>query len=384
MRTFLQNHGRPALIFGVEVRGDQLVTFQGPAGSRLKERTIACPDAATAERRGATLVRQRLAEGYSPAGQARPTSFDRAPELEAVLARTPDDEPTRLVYADWLLSRGELLGDLILTELQWERTGEQRLLGRLGRLRRQCAGNVADRHDLRLIWRGGTVHRLIVRRPSTVLPDLAHILSLPALATLGVVEIQSAHSSTTLSPQPLIDHLAELAPAVVRKVDLRHLGPSISPPSVVARLGPLTALPRFRAVGLDLNHGHQVGLPYPRIAELSLVVRSLGFVDRLIAQRWPRLERLVLRHEAGYRRLGQRVLRALPDLDAPALRTIELQRFDLPHEGIATFLRSPLGRRIKTLDLTLSNVDQRLLRRLATRSAHVRRVVRRTKRSSRA
>jgi len=364
-------------MFCIEVQGEHLVTRQGRAGGRLRERAVACRDPDAARRRCASVVRQRLAEGWERASaEPRPTA--RAPELEAVLARDPGDDEARLVYADWLLSRSDPLGDLILTEREWERTSQERLLGRMGRLRRACTGDLSDRRDVKLVWRGGTVHRLVVREPASVAPDLATMLARPALRTLGVITIAPPVHGPPTTPQGIVEALARCAPPTVHSVEIQHLQGAVSPPRLLARLDPLVALPAFEGVGLDLCRGHRVHLPRERVVRFRLVVRDHSFVARLKAQRWPRLEHLVLTSCNGdVARTGTALLEALPGLSAPQLRSIELRRLGLPHAALEALLRSPLGQRLERLDLSTCSVDLRRLRKLAARDPHVRKVVRR-------
>lgn len=381
MPRFRRDDGRTSWVFCIEVDGERLITRQGRVGQPLRERTIACADPTTAQRRCAVLVRERLAEGFTPEASARQRADElrASPKLEAALGRAPADPETRLVYADWLLSHGDPLGDLVLTELEWERTGEPRLLGRLGRLRRQCAGDLADRRDLKLHWWSGTVHKLTVRHVPTVLPQLASILGRSALRTVGVFEICT--DPRTQGPlRAIIEALGRLAPPSVHTVQLRHRVPTSAPPlarpRTLARLRPLTALPAFDSVWLTVPAGHLVALPMDRLRQFGLSVVASEFVPRLQARTWPALERLVLEGQFADPVLTRELLHGLPRLDAPHLKRLVLRRFTVPHRALAALLRSPLGRQLDELDLTVSTVDRGRLRRLATRNPHVRSIVR--------
>jgi len=368
------------MVFSIEVHGERLVTRQGRDDGALRERAIACRDADAARRRCATVVRQRLAEGWQPVGsrRRRRREVQRAPALEAALARDPHDEAARHVYADWLLSRGDPLGELILAEREWERTQEPRLLGRVGRLRHACTANLADRRDIKLVWHSGTVHRLVVRNPGSVIRDLASILDRTALRTVGVVEIHTPVMGPSSTPQRVVDLLGAHGPPGLHTVDLVHLRRPASPPRLLVQLEPLTALPAFEEVGLDLAAGHRVHLPRERLRRFRLVIRHPSFVDRLGAQSWPRLEHLVLRG-TGEHRVETDLLATLGRLRAPALRTLELRRLTLPHRALCRLLDSRVGRRLTAIDVSGSTVDLPALRRLASRDPRVRRVLRRNR-----
>ncbi|MEM6926542.1 MAG: hypothetical protein AAF602_06425 [Myxococcota bacterium] len=318
----------------------------------------------------------RTRSGRGRRAPRRPSARART-ELERTLARNPGDEAARRVYVDWLLAHGDPLGDLILTEQEWERTGETRLLPRLERLRRRCAGDLDEIPELTAVWRSGLVQRLIVRDPETAAPALASVLARPVLQALGEVEIQTPTLGPPSLPQGVIEVLARRAPASVHTVQLRHLRSPVAPPRLLARLAPLTELPSFEGVGLDLSPGHQVHLPRARLVRFRLVVRDPSFVSRLEARSWPQLQRLELIAWADHQGLGESILRALPRLRAPRLEVVVLRRFTLPHPELEALLRSRLGRRLRALDLTEATVDLRRLRRLATREPYVRRVVRR-------
>jgi uncharacterized protein (TIGR02996 family) len=154
----------------------------------------------------------------------------RNADLEAAIVADPEDEGPYLVYADWLQSRGDPRGELIIVQhaletargVAWAqlRIRERELLSRY---RDALLGPAALHHDTRHFdWRRGFVDRMSA---GFVLDEGEQLVSHPSLALVRAVSNVEFRRLREVS-LPLLEELAvtdESSRAVLAHTRLRHL-----------------------------------------------------------------------------------------------------------------------------------------------------------------
>lgn len=112
--------GTSAKFWEAEHRGKVLDVRWGRLGTKGQAKRHACASATEAKQLHDRLVAQKRAKGYrdpngkAPVAAAAPAARD--PELEAAIRADRDDPGPYEVYADWLQSQGNPLGELIMLQ----------------------------------------------------------------------------------------------------------------------------------------------------------------------------------------------------------------------------------------------------------------------------
>jgi uncharacterized protein (TIGR02996 family) len=154
----------------------------------------------------------------------------RNADLEAAIAADPEDEGPYLVYADWLQSRGDPRGELIVVQHALETARGQawarlRIRERelLAKYRDALLGPAALHHDARHFdWRRGFVDRMSA---GFVLDEGEQLVAHPSLALVRAVSNVELRRLREVS-LPLLEELAvshESSRAVLAHTRLRHL-----------------------------------------------------------------------------------------------------------------------------------------------------------------
>src|SRR5438045_2635381 len=90
----------------------------------------------------------------------------RNPELEALIAKSPDDPSNYLVYADWLIQQSDPLGELISVETKAETKPSSELRDRAKALHDQhdatWLGELAGHDGFAATWRRGYLHDVTI------------------------------------------------------------------------------------------------------------------------------------------------------------------------------------------------------------------------------
>jgi uncharacterized protein (TIGR02996 family) len=350
-------------------------------------------------------------------------------EWRARIVADPHDEDLRMVYADWLLERGDPMGELIhvqcrlhaLPEDQRAGSARAKLLSRetellttvVVRERRWRSLHGWLTHELQALG----ANRFTIRRGfvASLHIDAArlieHAAALFALAPITEVSISDARST----------HVVELAasPAVSRVTDLEIAS---SPSSSAVNDRAFTALARsphlaklrrlvLRGGRLSRLPGLSGSHPLPSLRELSITEQPLRSVQALTE--WPGLrdlERLSMRSceldddaivelvaapmdhlvelDLSDNRLGVRSARALaaaPRL--PKLARLSVESCRLRPQGIEEIVRSAALPSLRELELGEKQVPeatrQKLLRLLARPRSETMRVAARRTRGAR-
>lgn len=310
------------------------------------------------------------ATGVSSAAvaSASASSADDDALLAAIVA-APDDDAPRLVYADWLLERGDARGELIALQCGAEATPDvrARVDAMLGASWTAFAGDAAPYTDKRAFERGfptwvamtvaafakhgerifsrAPIEQLRVANPRFTAKDLAKLGATPALARVRTLTL--AQSSPVVARRPLAALADSPNLGALRRLELMSCG--FSADDWEAFLGRLRA-PSLEDVTMLYNH-------------------SSAAIYRALAQN-PTLTRLRRVHEYCARVLDEgSVDDALAELavSRPSLERLELsQHAHVGDAAIAPFFEGDDGARLRVLALTGCPVGDALAERIAS------------------
>jgi len=242
--------------------------------------------------------------------------------LDAALLDDPDDRGTLLVYADWLLARGDPRGELISLH---DALRDERDPLRVKALR-DAEAALRQRHRDRLLppalgqhpghrlrWASGFIRALELDLPGQ-LGDaelLRQVLEHPSLRYLTELQLSLGH----MPSEPVLGTLVQVAPPALRTLRLGREG--LGRPASI-RLGELDPLVRLDC--LVLHEGTRWERPtHPQLRRLELVQAPMVLWD-------------------GERRASEPepVLQILEDLDParlPALRALRVSGLDGRRQG---------------------------------------------------
>lgn len=295
--------------------------------------------------------------------------------LERDLERRADDEALWVVYGDWLLSQGDLRGELVARHrntgtLEGRAAFDVFVGDHVEEIFRECAEHVragGQTPELSVEWRRGFVHGATLRADNPERPvDLgeltAKLLPLPVCRFLRRLSVGVRHGATSwgeirndyasviaaLAATPLRDRLRELELGLqteLRDGDLDSEG--LLPWGDLSQLW--TLLPQLERLLLRGEGGEVGGLELPALRRLAVecwysASIPLGAIERAP---WPRLERLSLWDPAA----GvdpARLLRALARRPLTHLGLLRRPRVD---DVLAALLASPLLPRLRVVDL---------------------------------
>jgi len=304
--------------------------------------------------------------------------MNRNPDMEAQLAKSPDDLALYQVYADWLSDRGDPRGELIALSLAAERDpADGEIKARLALLhekhdREWLPGLEPRPEGMSLAWRRGFVDEVMLGDDEAAEVDLAELYRQLRTATRD---------------NPL---------ARIRKLTLGAFGNDDGEPTwddVTDEIASLGSPPTLRELRYDrggywdISWTYLNNLPklYPQLAALETLYIELGHMElgtivlpalrdfevytggfsaanmtSIMHATWPALERLVLRfgdsEDYGATcELGD--VEPLLATSMPKLRDLGLANAGFANELVPVVAASPLVRQLRTLDLSMGVLD---------------------------
>ncbi len=319
-----------------------------------------------------------------------PTDDESNPELEAAIRASPDQVKPYLVYADWLQSRGNPRGELIVVQHQRQTADTPELASRERDLLAKLAvmpGGGADR-EIEVTWRLGFMRSLRVARDSwdsevDVGATLQQLLSQPSARHLEAITVGLCDEPGDGSLQAAIDVLRELAPTSVRELFLGDFEyPDLSDISNV-QVGSLeglgAALPQLERLRLRGGSAELGTLNFPKLREFVFETGGLSAasIESVCHASWPLLERLDLWFgDENYGAEGDvdAIAPLLEGRGTPALTHLGLVNSGFIGDHLDVLARSAVLPRLRSLDLSLGTLDDtaaQTLRRLAERFRHL-------------
>lgn len=349
----------------IERDGASLVIGTGTAGDAGTEKIRRYKTPGHAEIQYDVMIREKVEAGYqldtrapAPVAIADDEAAPRLTELEAAISDDPYSPDSYGVYGDLLHRRGDPRGELVALQLAEDRKpGDAKLVAAIGRaidthraallgaLVRH-AGKLREFTDGPFVWRFGFIHIAQLDRAETGEPIPAILDELLRHPSGRFVAELSVRDDAEPEVAALFDLLARRAPGSLRALEVASVAD-------FGDLGPfLRAHPRLRRLALRGRIGG------PELAPMRATLSSLA------SAALPSLEELELRlinRDARIAHLRPLLTRA----DLPALSRLRLRSADFPSDILAELLDSPLAPQLTLLDLSLSELGDRGVRRLA-------------------
>lgn len=307
----------------VELNGATFTTRAGLVGTKGEAREFSYPTPDKAKAACDALVKSKLGLGYqlveAPSAENGAGLWHASnPELEAAILRDRDDKSAWGVYADWLVSQGDLRGELIARAKNkkahaafLEENEDALFFDVLPHLqgmaaRRSAKDDEPGRPEVSFDWRNGLVDHATVRVSDydgdTVLADLLQkVLALPVTQFLRGLTLQiGVYQEAQDFTDALEVFMASPRARMVRSLELLpdHSEPDdewdgrVNKPS----WGSLEALSgaTLETLVVEGTNGHVGALSLPDLERLSLEGRSMTRenLDDLVRAKLPRLTSL--------------------------------------------------------------------------------------------
>jgi uncharacterized protein (TIGR02996 family) len=304
-----------------------------------------------------------------------PVDRTRSPEIEAAIDSAIDDPTGYLVYADWLLERDNLRGQLILKSQRCVEavTESERMLAFtawgafVAEHARRWLGTAVDliAQTSRTRWFMGFVSELVFDtgynpRPGDTAGELlAAALDLPVCRFLRRLEIRNVFARDQREYADVVavvraHPLPHLRVLVIAPVDYRLAMTSLDATGLVEQLPHVEELELGSA---DLTIGTIDGTALPNLRRLALRTTGLtrAALAPILATRWTQLEELELwfgpeaRCEVDHRDLW----RILSGLAVPALRRLRLKNTEFTDALCISLVDAAVLPRLTLLDISM-------------------------------
>lgn len=335
--------------------GTTITIVSGNVGSAGRKTTKTGESDAAADALYEHLIAQMEQRGYALAEAGAPKAAKpaskaeaRNPELEAAIARDPEDAAAYSVYADWLQGHNELRGELIAAQLADTPKARAAAEDLLERHAWYFLGALAHDPALTVTWQHGFIHSAEIVEPSGGSPGarnrtLEALLAHPSARFLIAlaVDIEPGDAKATIAT------LARLAPKSVRQLELfaRCELPS---------LGELfQACPELRQLEIAAHSFGCGALAFPHARRARFLCTALGgrAMRQLAGAHWPELERLDIYFGEGSATFAD-VRPLLERADLPKLTHLKLRGAAFVGAICRALPASPLAHQLTVLDLS--------------------------------
>jgi predicted DNA-binding WGR domain protein len=295
-------------------------------------------------------------------------AFASSPELELQCEQAPDDVAPWEIYGDWLISKGDLRGEIAALRRAHKDRDANRMLAihydaLFGAHARDLKDIVRD-----LEWKHGFVRHAVIhlRDPdSSGMPFADYVrtfLASPIARFIDSLQLGLAGQSRN-NWGPTLRAIADSPQAPFLRV-LRFDAEKSYEVSWIA-LGDLdgwTAFPHLEVLRFRAGGGGTLGtlaLPALEIFEYESCGITKREIDTIAAAPWPKLERLVLWLGARDRDAIETVSPLRPILDGrqlPVLSHLGFPNSELIEDLIPMLAESPLLLQLRSLDLSKSTL----------------------------
>lgn len=297
--------------------------------------------------------------------------------LEAAIDHDPDASELYAVYADWLQSHGDPLGEVI-AHAHTAAPDVDALLG---------ASRALLSHRAPPVWRHGMLHAVALRwdtypeRDDEAAADLRTFLALPVARFLQHLTLGAVPAEDSMRFDYLVRAMAALGkPRALRTLHVgEHEQFDMSSTSAGGFDALLPVLPHLRALTIHAGDITLGTLAHDTLAQLAIQTGGIGtqVVTDLCTARLPALARLELW-------LGTPAYGGLTDATPlapilagslfPQLTHLGLRNAAFTDELVDALAASPLLPRLRSLDLSMGTLSDRGIRAMAAardRFAHL-------------
>ena len=299
-------------------------------------------------------------------------------ELEAAILRDPDDLASYAVLGDWLAERGDPRGELIATQLAADATGDPEM--------RRAALRVLSKHRDYFLgelgsmiaadaftWRAGFIYRAVLSHDRLLIEGGARV----AASIADVVEKLLAHPSARYlvdlvvrtsdrdawgrsvgSQRDAVDRIAAAHPRALRRLQLGDATHGYSHIGRLEHMWPALAPLHELVLEGEFQLGQLVLPELRRLALRPMPLRRRGGKELLEAE-WPLLESLRITFHDYPEHVSREITQLVHRDDMPALAHLGLVAYRSADDVIDVLARSPILRRLATLDLSHGQVTDR-------------------------
>ena len=295
------------------------------------------------------------------------------PELEAEIARAaPDDTAPYLVYADWLIEKGDPRGELIVAAVRGERDREQELH------EAHDAAWLGELHGMEGVsksWRNGFLFGITIggtgnKRWGAVELDHREVYgklrALPVASQLRHLTFDATADDDGMPDwwdaiHAIVEHGL---PASLRGLEFdkgEYWDISSTELGELARIYPLAATLEQLRIRLGHMELGKIVLPALRDFEVTTGGFTKDNMQSVLDAEWPELERLILtfgdNEDYGAECQLADVLPLLDGSRIPNVRELGIANAPFLDDLIPELVRSPVLPRLTTLDLSLGTMS---------------------------
>jgi uncharacterized protein (TIGR02996 family) len=323
------------------------------------------------------IVAEKVKKGYALVGggdgakpkakakEAKKAPSAADPKLEAAILKDPDDPDAYLVYADWLQSKGDPIGELIVLQHQKKTAAANALIKK-----HKLLGELADAPppEFKLEWQYGFIKRAEIAWPlydrsenkddaKTAEKKFRAFLDLPVARFIQDLHLGPAPSAEFMYLWFFAEAIEEKEPPALRKLflgergdwDFGHSYSKMPDPKKIRGMRSLSLL------------GGQIEMPskieLPELREFSIEQQGLGgkSLKAICNATWPKLESLVLAFGDGTYGGETKPKEFQPILDAkglPKLKHLGLVTIAAGGALIEALAKSKILKQLTSLDLS--------------------------------
>ncbi len=296
-------------------------------------------------------------------------------ELEALIAKSPDEPGNYSVYADWLIQQNDPRGELISAQLKREQAPDStQLTDRITELHAkhdaEWLGDLANQKDgFSVSWRRGFLHEVTLGDDESAPVELGELYQklrpLPVAQLIrdlrfAAFENDDGEPSWDSAVEAMVEHGV---PATLRKLVFDRGDYWDISWTYLNTLEPLYArVPDLEHLEIILGHMNLGKIDLPNLRHFE--VWTGGFdgdnMKSVIDANWPKLETLLLRfggsEDYGGSCTVEDVLPLLSSTRIPNVRHLALANSPFIDSLIPHLAKSPLLKQITTLDLSLGEM----------------------------
>lgn len=386
MPRYTFEEGTSSKFWQIEIDGSTFTVVYGKIGTAGQSQTKSFGSDAEAQKEYDKLVKEKTKKGYAldGAGASTPAPDPKAAapkpggnlELEAAIAAHPDDANAYLVYADWLQTQNDKLGEYVALAARGATDPMLRKMAdkMLKENTKAWIGSLAEEPELSALeWANGFIHTASVTMEYEGEPHakktLGALLKLPTARFLQDLTIALYYDEKE-TYEVNYSGAAKLLVANGPLPTLRSLfiGAFEYPDETEiswAKVGNVAGLwalyPNLETLRLRGGQQKLGELKLPNLKSFLIETGGLdvGALRSICKAEWPKIESLsvwVGREDYGWNGKPKDFLPLLQRTDLPKLKHLGIKNNELGDEIATMIVGSPLVAQLDELDLSMSTL----------------------------
>ncbi len=366
----------------IELEGETFTARWGKIGTSGQSKTQEFDSPKEARAAAEKLINEKLKKGYEEVGGGDDAEgdgdgggdFQWNADCEAAILKNPEDPKAYLVYADWLQSHDNPVGELIALQHAKKENSDQAkaiIEENFEAWFGEAAAEAHEAEDLDLTWRWGFIDSVWCGHQgydsSSDAPEvLNRVLSSPLArfvrsVTLGLTDYEDGEPQA----QNLVDVLVKRAPQALQRLEVADFEYPDDTEMSWAHPGDMKsvwkAMPGLREVvfrGGNLEVGK---IDAPELKSFTIETGGLSKenVENILGAKWPKLETLKI--WLGQENYGfeSSLDDFKPLFDAKGLGSVKhlgIMNSEFADELIPALAKSKILKQLETLDLSLGTL----------------------------